>query len=263
MHRLRPAENGFRPGRVERRRRSQTGEGRGSERGRKTESSGSRSSGSCRESGERSGGSRKRRRKQQRKCSRELCKPVCRKSLCLRRFQPDQRNRLLRFCYERVRKLWCGPAPFFQCNEKLRLRCEPCGGAARRYHLLQRTCGYLLRKQYCGACQHSGNRNYLYLTGQLQQCNLCEKNFLRKNCKTPCTPVSVYKGSFCTCCFCAKESRAKADNVQNLCKFRIYSVNSNLFSDDRFVQRSEKKIHLNILHKLFLKHNFFIRVKSK
>ncbi len=54
-----------------------------------------------------------------------------------------------------------------------------------------------------------------------------------------------------------------ADNVRNRCKFRIYSVNSDLFSDGPFVQTSEKKIHINILHKFFLDYKDFEFVQKK
>ena len=48
----------------------------------------------------------------------KLCKPVCRQSLCIWRYESYQWRRLFGLCYERIRSIWNRTAAFIECNEK-------------------------------------------------------------------------------------------------------------------------------------------------
>lgn len=121
-------------------------------------SSGGSSSGGGSSGGSSGGGSSGGRRRS-RRLHRVLRAAVCGASLCVRRQQPDRRNRLFRIRQSGTRALWNLHAPGFGFPRGRRPRSQRVGDAAGRCGLLLRSCGNLHRRRPDRPCQHRKERH--------------------------------------------------------------------------------------------------------
>ena len=109
-----------------------------------------------------------------------ICSSVCRGPLCMGRYQPDKRRRLLRVCNERICKLRRGSASFFIGGSLPGV----CGGrigkcTAGRSDLLFGTCGSVHRQRPDRTRFQSGYGNHRIRCG-IQKYPGHQENFLKE-----------------------------------------------------------------------------------